>query len=521
MKKILLTALFVSITCSLVIGICSEPAPAASALPPSAWKVTPPEQLGGDFIWTSTLGIPNMGSHIDANSPSLTYPIFEPLLRTDEDGRLFGWLAESWKISPDKKSVTFNLRKGVKFHDGTDFNAEAVKYNLEQVVAANLPGSFALKKVSSYDIIDPYTLRMNLTAFDQTLLLRLAQSVIGQISSPTAMKTKTTPQERAVGTGPFKFHSWKRDDFIKAVKNPDYWQKGKPYVDSVTYRYIADSTAMLMAFKAGEVHIVAPMEPVDVMKAREEGYEAGPQGLSWIHSIIPDGNNPDSPFADKRVRKALEYAIDRKGFVEGIGMGLYRVTYQMATPENPWYDHDLKPYEYNVAKVKQLLAEAGYPGGFKTPFVTDVRGRKDIISAVVTYLKEVGIEVEVDVATFPRMMELQQKGWKGILYPGFPQPINLVNYVARWGDAGNFVSFYRPPGWQSKWETLYTEPDDAKRENQLKETIRLIYDESIAIPLADTNSLYVRNRDQVYNYWFHSNATSGWWESADVWIKKK
>jgi peptide/nickel transport system substrate-binding protein len=335
------------------------------------------------------------------------------------------------------------------------------------------------------------------------------------------MKTKTTPKERAIGTGPFKFHSWQRDDFIKAVKNPDYWQKGKPYVDSVTYRFIADPTAMIMAFKAGEIHIVAPVEPVDVMKARQEGYEAGPQGLSWIHSIIPDGNNPDSPFADKKVRKALEHAIDRKGFVEGIGMGLYRVTYQMATPENPWYDHSLKPYEYNVAKAKQLLAEAGYPSGFKTAFVTDVRGRKDIISAVVTYLKDVGIEVEVDVATFPRMMELQQKGWKGILYPGFPQPINLVNYVARWGDAGNFVSFYHPPGWQSKWEKLYTEPDNARRENELKETIRLIYDESIAIPLADTNSLYIRNRNQVYNYWFHSNATSGWWESADVWIKKK
>ena len=520
MKKILLTTLFLSIACSLIIGICSEPAPAAP-LPPGAWKVTPPEQLGGDFIWASTLGIPNMGSHIDANSPSIVYPIFEPLIRTDENGRLFGWLAESWKISPDKKSITFNLRKGVKFHDGTDFNAEAVKYNLEQSLAANLPGSFVLKKVSSYDIIDTHTLRMNLTVYDQTLLLRLAQSVIGQISSSTVMKSKTTPEERAMGTGPFKFHSWKRDDFIKAVKNPNYWQKGKPYVDSVTYKCIKDSTAMLMAFKAGEVHIVAPIEPVDVLQLRKEGYDSGPQGVTWIHSIIPDGNNPDSPFADQRVRKALEYAIDRKGFVEGIGMGLYGLSYQMAEPNNPWYDSTLKPYEYNVAKAKQLLAEAGYPNGFKTAFVTDVRGRKDIIDAVVTYLKEVGIEVTVDVATLPRIMELQQKGWKGILYPGFPQPANLVNYLARWGDATNFVSFYRPRGWQDKWEKLAVEPDDAKRDNMLMETVRIIYDESIAIPLAPTNSLYVRNRDQIYNYWFHSNNTSGWWESADIWIKKK
>jgi ABC-type transport system substrate-binding protein len=362
---------------------------------------------------------------------------------------------------------------------------------------------------------------MNLTAYDQTLLLRLAQTVIGLISSPTAMKSKTPPEERAVGTGPFKFHSWKRDDFIKAVKNPNYWQKGKPYVDSVTYRCIKDSTAMLMAFKAGEVHIVAPIEPVDVMTLRKEGYDSGPQGVTWIHSIIPDGNNPDSPFADKRVRKALEHALDRPGFVQGIGMGLYGQTYQMAEPSNPWYDPALKPYEYNAAKAKQLLAEAGYPNGFKTAFVTDVRGRKDIIDAVVTYLKEIGIEVTVDVATLPRITEIQQKGWKGILYPGFPQPANLVNYLARWGDVTNFVSFYRPHGWQDKWEKLAIEPDDAKRDNLLMETVRIIYDESIAIPLAPTNSLFVRNRDQVYNYWFHSNNTSGWWESADIWIKKK
>jgi peptide/nickel transport system substrate-binding protein len=534
MKKLLLIALFLVITGSLTIYGCSSkttPAtsantPAASssvqsALPPTAWKVTPAGQLGGDFIWASSLGITNMGSHIDANSASITYPIFEPLLRTDEAGNLFGWLAQTWEISPDKKSITFKLRQGVKFHDGTTFNAEAVKYNLEQTAASNVAGAFVLKKISSYEVVDPYTLKLNLSAFDQTLLFRLAQTVIGQISSPTAMQTKTTPEERAVGTGPFKFQSWKRDDFVKAVKFPDYWQKGKPYLDSITYRTITDPTTMMMAFKSGEVHIIAPIEPVDVLTLRKEGFDAGPQGLSWVHSIIPDGNNADSPFADKRVRKALEYAIDRKGFVEGIGMGIYKVTYQMAIPENAWYDSSLPAYEYNVAKAKQLLAEAGYPNGFKTALVTDVRGRKDIITAVVTYLKDVGITTEVDVATLPRITELQQKGWKGILYPGFPHPINLVNYVARWGDPGNYVSFYHPAGWNANLEAIYSETDSAKTASMLKATVKTIYDESIAIPLADTYSLYARNKDQVYNYWFHSNATSGWWEAADVWMKKK
>ena len=389
------------------------------------------------------------------------------------------------------------------------------------MAASKVAGAFALKKVTGYEVVDPYTLKMNLSAYDHTLLLRLGQTILGQISSPTAMKTKTTPEERAVGTGPFKFDSWKRDDFIKAVKFENYWQKGKPYLDSITYRTITDPTTLMMAFKSGEVHNISPIEPVDVLTLQKEGYDSGPQGLSWVHSIIPDGNNPDSPFADKRVRKALEYAIDRKGFVQGIGMGIARVTYQMASPVNAWYDSSLQPYEYSVAKAKQLLAEAGYPNGFTTPFVTDVRGRKDMINALATYLKDVGITIQVDIATLPRITEIQQTGWKGILYPGFPQPMNLVNYVARWGDPGNFVSFYHPQGWNAKWEAIYTELDDAKRVNMLKETVKIIYDESIAIPLQDDNSLYAMNKDQVYNFRFHTNATSGWWEAADVWMKKK
>ncbi|HSW57186.1 MAG TPA: ABC transporter substrate-binding protein [Dehalococcoidales bacterium] len=491
-----------------------------SALPAGAWRVSAPQQLGGHFIWASTLGITNMGSHIDANSPSITYPIFEPLIRTDENEKLFPWLAESWETDLFRKTITFKLRKGVKFHDGTDFNAEAVKYNLEQTLAANLAGSAVLRKISSYDIIDSHTIRLNLTEFDYTLLLRLAQTVIGQMSSPTAMQTKKTPEERAVGTGPFRFDSWKRDDFVKGVKFAGYWQPGKPYLDSITYRCITDPTAMLMAFKAGEIHRAQPIEPVDVLQLRKENFESGPQGLDWVHMIMPDGNNPKSPFADKRVREALEYAIDRKGISEGIGMGLYTTTYQMATIQNSWYDPNLAARTYDPARARQLLTAAGYPRGFKTKLLTDTRARRDILTTLVTYLKDVGIEAEVDIATVPRITTLQREGWEGILYTGFPQPVNLVNYVARWGDKDNFTSFYRPPGWQAKWDQLYSQPDETRRIAQLKELVKIIYDESIGIPLAGTNSLFVSRAGQVNNFWFHSNSTSGWYESADIWLKR-
>ena len=161
-----------------------------SALPSTVWgPLSAPKKLGGSFIWSSNLGIPTMGCPIDMpTSYSLIIPLYEALVRTDENEKLFPWLAESWTVAPDGKSITFNLRKGIKFHDGTDFNAEAVKYNLQQMLAANVTGTDVLKKITSYDIIDATTIRLNLTAYDYTLLLRLGQSVIGLMASPAAMQ---------------------------------------------------------------------------------------------------------------------------------------------------------------------------------------------------------------------------------------------------------------------------------------------------------------------------------------------
>ena len=498
------------------------PAPApTSMLPASAWPVTAPQQLGGSFVWSSNLGIPTMGAPTDAaTSFSIIHPIFELLIRTDENEKLFPWLAESWKISPDSKSITFNLRKGVKFHDGTDFNAEAVKYNLQQVLASNIAGSAVLNKISSYDVIDPYTVRMNLTEFDYTLLLRLGQSIIGLMASPTAVQTKKTPEERAVGTGPFKFDSWKRDDFVKGAKNPNYWQKGKPYLDTIMYKSITDVTVAIMSFKAGELNVVQNIDPVDAKQLAKDGFQTSQTGVTWLHSLIPDGANPKSPFADRKVREALEYAIDKKTHAAGVGMGAYTPLYQVAMPKDLHYNPGLQPREYNVAKAKQLLTEAGYPRGFKTKIVTDVRVRKDSLVAIQTYLKEAGIETELDIATLPRITTLQREGWEGILYPGFPQPDNLLNYLTRWGDATNFVSFYKPAGWQRMWDTLATQPDDAIRTNQLREIVKLMYDECIAIPFQGDVPFRVSRTGQVNGWDFHTNRTSGWYESADVWLKK-
>lgn len=493
-----------------------------SVLPSTVWgPLTAPQQLGGSFIWSSNLGIPTMGAPIDIPTGySLIHPFFEPLIRTDENEKIFPWLAESWTIAPDYKSITFNLRKGVKFHDGTEFNADAVKYNLQQVLAANLAGSDVLKKITSYDIIDANTIRLNLSSFDYTLLVRLGQSIIGLMASPAAMQNGKTPQERAVGTGPFKFDSWARDGFVKGAKNPNYWQKGKPYLDSITYKAITDITVAIMSFKAGELDLEQNIDPIDAQTLTKEGYKIQQTGVMWMHSLIPDGNNPKSPFADLKVRQALEYAIDKKGHAAGVGMGAYTPLTQMAMPKDAYYDSTLQPRDYNVAKAKQLLAEAGYPNGVQTKLVTDVRARKDTLQAIQTYLKDAGFIVTTDVADVARITALQRNGWEGILYPGFPQPDNLLNYLTRWGDATNFVSFYRPTGWQNMWDQLAVQSDDASRAAQLKAIVKLMYDQCIAVPFSGDAPFCVYRPGVVNNFAFHTNRTSGWYESADIWVKK-
>lgn len=511
MKKVCLVPLMLVLAVGLVYGVCTgEEKP----------------QYGGTFVWNHNGGIPKIGAPADnlgiAGNRNM-YPVLEPLILTDEQERIQPWLAESWKTSPDGKSITFHLKKGVKFHDGTDFDAEAVKVNLETVYKANIRGSGVLGKVSSYDVLDKYTLRMNLKEYDCTILLWLAQSIIGQMASPTALKKETTPetmaQLHAVGTGPFLLDSWKRDTYVKYKKWDGYWQKGKPYLDAIKIQNISDLTVSVMSFRSGEAHAVENLDPVDARQLEKEGYKIYQPNLYFLHSILPDGANPDSPFAKKEVRLALEYALDKRTMAEGIGMGYYEALCQLATKKDPWYNPGLKFREYNPEKAKQLLAEAGYPNGFKTKLTSDVMARRDTLVAVQTYLKEVGIETELEILEFGAAFALPSQGWKGIYFPGFPNVGTLVGIIDRWGTSNRYISIYRPPGWQEKWDALIAQQDDGKRLAQMKELLKILYDEAVGMPYQGDAPQVVRI-DKLHNFNHHANHMVSYWTPHNIWLSK-
>jgi ABC-type transport system substrate-binding protein len=481
---------------------------------------------GGTFIWEHNGGITQIGAIADNlgfTAQRNTYPMFEGILMTDEQDNLQPWLAKTWDISPDGKTITLHLEQNVKFQDGTDFDAAAVKYNLEACVKANLSGTAFLQNVASYETPDKYTLKINLAKVDSTFLLRIAQGVLGLIASPTAMQKATTPetiaQVHSVGTGPFVFDSWQRDSFVKYKKWDGYRKTGVPYLDYIEIRNTADLSVSIMSLRAGEIDAVENIDPVDAKQLGDLGYTLYQPNLYFLHSVVASGNNPESPFAKKEVRLALEYAIDKKTIAQGVGMGYYEALNQVATEKDPWFNPSLAFREFSPTKARELLTQAGYPNGFSTVLTSDVMARRDTLTAIQTYLNDVGIKTELKILDFGAAFGLPMQGWEGIYFPGFPNVGTLLGIQGRFGEPSTYISMYQPAGYWAKWDALKAELDTAKRNIILKDILKMIYDEAIAIPYQGDAPLVAIN-PKLHGFAHHAFHVTSFWDPGKVWEEK-
>jgi peptide/nickel transport system substrate-binding protein len=395
------------------------PSQAAKPVPEKVTKELVP-RYGGIFKRCNDNDAQQLGNPaarpFDATSVKLSRPAIETLLRYDEKGSLVAWLAAGWKISKDLRSVTLNLRKNVKFHDGTPCDAEAVKWNLERYRTSDNP---ELKPVTSIDVVNDTTVKLNLAQWDSTIIGNLA-SFAGMMISPTAFKANGADWCRThpVGTGPFKFVSWQKDVRITYEKFNDYWQKGRPYLDGIEYIIISDPMSRLAAFKRGEVDDLLNVLPKDVEGLKAEGkYYASIFELSALtFCVMGDSGHPSSPFADIRVRRAIEYAVDKQALVKAFTVGLGQIANQYAPPKSWGNNPNVKGYPYDPVKAKKLLAEAGYPNGFKTKIVTvPIAFYSDPVVAIQAYLEKIGIIVEVETVNPGKHTTTLREGWQNAL----------------------------------------------------------------------------------------------------------
>jgi ABC-type transport system substrate-binding protein len=522
-------------TAKLSTGDSSPPTSAPVSSTDYPIPLNPNAQKGGTMIFNHNMVIAFISA--PADGPQLSQrtgrAVFEPLLICDATENIKPWLATSFSTSPDGKAITLKLRKGIKFTDGTDFNAEAVKFNLDLDLKNNITGSAVLKKITSCDIPDPYTITFNLSSPDATFLLILAQQNEGLMASPTAQQKPTTPdnitQIHLVGTGPFKFDSWQRDNYVQFKANPDYWQKGKPYLDGLRWNFIPDMSASLLAFRSGQANAMITLEPNDALNLKKDGFYVGSCNLKMIHNAVPDGANPDSPFAKLEVRQALEHAINKNDIL-ALGSGFFEPTMEFAKPTDGYYDPTITPRSYDLARAKQLLASAGYPNGVPTIVVTSqTTATLDNTNLLVANLKAAGFNVtKVDGQTSAAYTTTTQKGWRSstpgvasLLRPPFPQPDNFTGLLGRFNTT-IYPDEYRPAGWSAAWVAAQEQMDTAKRNAQVKALVRQLYDNAAIVPIYFDSSRYVTdNKVQGWSDYFQTNNNADFYQPAELWLKTK
>jgi peptide/nickel transport system substrate-binding protein len=451
-------------------------------------------------------------------------PCIETLIELNERGLPAPLLATDWKVSKDLKSITFTLRKGVKFHDGTPWNAEAAKWNLDKLRAGRT--ALFLNAVSSVDVVDEYTIRLNLSKWQNIAISQLSTQG-GQMISPTAYKTygEEWCLTHPVGTGPFKFVSWERD--VKQVyeRFDGYWQKGKPYLDRIEWHIIADPVTRMMAFKRGEVDAVIALDSKMAKELEaERSYKIG-KGIEQIIGLCGDSKNPGSKFADLRVRKAIEYALDKKAICDTVGAGYWIPIWQPARPGSWAENPSVTGYRYNPKKAKELLIEAGYPKGFKTKLYTrSLTAFQDLAVAVQGYLKAVGINAEIELMDPGRYYQtVVDSGWKdGLVFSeySFPVPdeVWLINKIHGPGFI-IYTSVGVPPEYQNLIAQAVAAPDFESKKALTHRVMKAEVDNCVV------SNLYFEQSAAAFNPKIHNHELYGafgpyTWTPADAWIEK-
>ena len=345
--------------------------------PPRRWLLT--AGLLSSFVavpgWAAKDATIAVGSNFttldpyDANdtlSQTVAKSFYQGLFGFDKDMKLTNVLAESYQASPDGLTWTIKLRAGIKFQDGTDFNAEAVKVNLDRASdeSNHLKRYNLFKHIATTEVIDPTTVKITLKQPFSAFINILAHPAAAMIS-PTALKKYGKEIGfHPVGTGPYQFVTWNQTDFVKVKKWDGYWKPGYPKLDSITWRPVVDNNTRAAMLQTGEANFAFPV-PYEQAKLLEKNSKLALVSTPSIMQRYISFNVTQKPFDNPKVREAINYAINRQALSK-VAFAGYATPATGIVPPSIAYAQSYPAIEYNPAKARQLLKEAGYPDGFST-----------------------------------------------------------------------------------------------------------------------------------------------------------
>lgn len=350
-------------------------------------------QHGGEVTIAYPVDITNFDplKGTTGNDFALLYPVYDTLVKLSPDLKPEPGLATSWDL-PNNKTIVLHLRKGVTFQDGTPFNADAVKFNIDR---ANSKGSLdtELKDVKSVQVVNEYTVELHLSQPDSSILLSLGERA-GMMASPTAVKKYGKDySQHPVGAGPFEVTKHIPNGEIVYTTYKNYWDKGHPYLHQITVKVIPDANSEINALMSGQVDFVPGVAPqmVAALKKNPKIDLSETNSLGFQMLYLDTGRKP---FNNKAVRLAVLYGINRAQLVKAINFGLGQPTAQ-PFPKGYWaYDNNLN-IKYDPAKSKQLLKDAGLTNVSFTLLTYPIASWQNLANAIKGQLANVGITVNV------------------------------------------------------------------------------------------------------------------------------
>jgi len=434
----------------------------------------------------------------DLNSNRVGRRVTETLVTfPDEKTEIVPGLAESWTISNDGLQYTFKLRRGITFHDGTPFNAAAVKFSIERQINPEHPAAklgkypfanYFFGNVKAVEVLSDDRVAFLLKEPRASFLAILTAGAASIVSPTAVMKSGQDYPSHPVGTGPFKFASWERGQRVVLEKNPTYW-KGPVKYDRVVFRPIVEDQARLTELLTGQLDLIVGV-PADFVGQLETGGKASVLKQTGVHVWYLGINNQKKPFDDRRVRQALNYAVDKDAIVRDVLKGTGTPSKGPVMPNTWGAEAGLKAYPYDPARAKKLLAEAGYPNGFTTTLWVPESGSGmqapvAMSTVIQSNLKAVGVTVNMQTmewgAYLAKLRSKEQELFALSWMAGMEDP-DMVMYPllhsSQWTPNGPNRALYKNEQFDKLLSEARLTTDQAKRAAMYRQAQKILVEDA-------------------------------------------
>lgn len=460
----------------------------------------PPPREGGELVVAITADPPGWDPTVSTSQeiPRVMYHnVFEGLVRFDESGEIVPALAETWTTSDDGLTWTFEVREGVSFHDGSPLTLDDVVAKFERAMDPESGHTHP----EYYEMIEQveaneenHAIVFTLSRPSSGLLYNLARpdSVIYPAGSVESQRTEP------IGTGPFRFVSYREGSEVRLEAFEDYHQDDLPYLDAVTFRIISDPNTRFAALQAGDIDLIGVgLAPEQFLQLENEPQLKGTEG-ALTTEITLAMNNTREPLSDPRVRQAITHAIDKNAIVEGAMFGMGTVIGTHMSPAEPYYIDLSDTYPYDPERARELLAEAGYSDGFTVSFELPEPYNLERRSGevIAQQLSEVGIDVELSVvewATWVQRIFLGGDYDMTIIGHSEPRDINV------YADPDYYYG-YDNPEIQQLLDRAEAASSEEEATEAYREIARIIAEDAVNVWVFSPPYL-VAARQDVYGFW--------------------